>query len=167
MKKLFEISLILFTPIYLFAHSLVLSLYDNNDGTISVVGEFNTGESAAGALVKLEAIHSGEILFQQRLTDDEMVITIPKIPYKVILDGGEGHTQEKMGIAPQNGFEKVEEKKELKTETKKEEKPSRNLMQISSSPAVTISIVLAFVLLFATIFISIKNTNKLLKEIQK
>ncbi|MEN5407298.1 hypothetical protein [Aliarcobacter butzleri] len=41
------------------------------------------------------------------------------------------------------------------------------MMQISSSPAVTISIVLAFILLFATIFISIKNTNKLLKKIQK
>lgn len=163
MKKLINIIILVLTPIYLFSHSLVLNVLDNQDGTISIEGEFNTGESAAGALVKIITLNSEEILFEQRLTDDkEMIIDIPKIPYKIVLDGGPGHTEEKMGIPPKGGFEKVEESK-----TKKEEKPSRNNMQISTSPAITISIVFAFILLFATIIISIRNTNKILNQLKQ
>ncbi|RBQ26428.1 hypothetical protein [Arcobacter sp. CECT 9188] len=166
MNNIFKIAIFLLTPLYIFAHSLVLYVDDNKDGTITIAGEFNTGESAAGALVKLESLHSGEILFQQRLTDDEIIVDIPKIPYKIILDGGGAdHQEEKIGIPPPNGFDKVEEKV-VKTEAKKEQKPNRSLIQISSSPAVTISIVLAFILLFATMLVSIRNTNKILKKLE-
>lgn len=166
MNNIFKIGILLLTPLYVFAHSLVLYVDDNKDGTITIAGEFNTGESAAGALVKLEALHSGEILFQQRLTDDEIIVDIPKIPYKIVLDGGGAdHQEEKIGIPPPNGFDKVEEKV-VKTEAKKEQKPNRSLLQISSSPAVTISIVLAFILLFATMLVSIRNTNKILKKLE-
>ncbi|WP_026804076.1 hypothetical protein [Aliarcobacter lanthieri] len=166
MNNIFKIAILLLTPLYVFAHSLVLYVDDNKDGTITIAGEFNTGESAAGALVKLEALHSGEILFQQRLTDDEIIVDIPKIPYKIVLDGGGAdHQEEKIGIPPPNGFDKVEEKV-VKTEAKKEQKPNRSLLQISSSPAVTISIVLAFILLFATMLVSIRNTNKILKKLE-
>ncbi|RBQ28934.1 hypothetical protein ACNSOS_05125 [Aliarcobacter vitoriensis] len=165
MNKIFKIAILLLSPLYIFAHSLVLYVDDNKDGTITIAGEFNTGESASGALVKLEALHSGEILFQQRLTDDDLIVDIPKIPYKVVLDGGGAdHQEEKIGIAPPNGFEKVEQV--AKPEAKKEQKPSRSLMQISSSPAVTISIFLAFLLLFATMLVSIINTNKILKKLE-
>lgn len=170
MKKLINILFLILTPIYLFAHSLVLNILDNQDDTISVEGMFNTGESAAGALIKLEALDSGEILFQQRLSDDtEMIVKIPKVPYKIILDGGPGHTAEKIGIPPKAGFEKIEKiqtKQELKAPAKKEEKPNRNLMQISSSTAVTVSIIFSFILLFATIIVSIKNTNKLINQLK-
>ncbi|MBL3519723.1 hypothetical protein ACNSOP_02300 [Aliarcobacter lanthieri] len=166
MNNIFKIAIFLLTPLYIFAHSLVLYVDDNKDGTITIAGEFNTGESAAGALVKLEALHSGEILFQQRLTDDEIIVDIPKIPYKIVLDGGGAdHQEEKIGIPPPSGFDKVEEKV-VKTEAKKEQKPNRSLIQISSSPAVTISIVLAFILLFATMLVSIRNTNKILKKLE-
>lgn len=165
MKKFINIVFLILTPIYLFAHSLVLNILDNQDDTITVEGMFNTGESAAGALIKIETLDSGETLFQQRLSDDtEMIIEIPKVPYKVILDGGPGHTAEKEGIPPKAGFQKVEKKEE--PQKKKEERPSRNNMQISSSPVITISIILAFILLFATIIISIKNTNRLINELK-
>ncbi|WP_320036079.1 hypothetical protein [Halarcobacter sp.] len=161
MKKLKKIILILILPIYLFSHSIVLNLIDNEDGTITIVGMFNTGESAAGAMVKLIAVNSNEILFQKRLDDNsELTVNIPKIPYKVVLDGGAGHTVFKDGIPPKDGFKKVEQKKEAK-------QPSRTNMEISTSKATTYSIILAFVLLIATIIISILNTNRLMKELKQ
>jgi len=167
MNDIFKIAIFLLTPLYMLAHSLVLGIYNNNDGTLSIVGEFNTGESAAGALVKLQALHSGEILFQQRLTDDELVVEIPKIPYKVVLDGGDGHIDEKIGVAPPSGFEKLEVKENPKPHTQKHDTPNRMSIKISSSLAVNVSIIFGFILLFATMFISMKNTNKLLEEIKK
>lgn len=168
MNNIFKIALIFLTPIYLFAHELVLNLYDNKDGTMQIEGKFNTGESAAGILVKIDTLHSNETIFQQRLTEDKLIIDIPKIAYKVILlDEEDGDFIEKLGIPPLQGFEKVEIKKESKQEDKKQETPNRMGMKLSSSTAVNISIILGFILLFATIFISIKNTNRILKEIQK
>ncbi len=162
MKKIYKLLLILVLPISLYSHSLLLNLIANEDGTMTIVGGFNTGESAAGALIKLEALSSGEILFQQRLSDSsELTVDIPNIPYQVILDGGPGHTVSKEGIEPEEGF--IKPKKE---QVKKKERPSRANAQISSSKAVTISILIAFILLFATIIISVINTNKLMKELQ-
>ena len=164
MKNLLKLLIILLLPTYIFAHSLVLYVDDNKDGTITVFAEFNTGESATGAIIKLVALHSNEILFQKRLTDEDMILDIPKIPYKVVVDDGDEHSSEKIGIAPPNGFEKVEASQ---IKVQKEERKSRSLLEISSSKAVTVSIILAFILLFATLFISIKNTQKILNEIKK
>ncbi|QKF72505.1 putative membrane protein [Aliarcobacter faecis] len=166
MKKLFKIVLIFLTPLYIFAHELVVNLYDNKDGTMQIEGKFNTGESAAGILVKINTIHSNETIFQQRLTEDKLVVDIPKIAYKVILvDEEDGDFIEKIGIEPPQGFEKVD-LKDTKQE-KKQETPNRMGMKLSSSMAVNVTIILGFILLFATILISIRNTNKILKEIQK
>ncbi len=162
MNKIFKLILLFLLPVTLYSHSLLLNIYDNQDGTITVEGMFNTGESAAGAFVKLQALNSGEILFQKRLPDsNELTINIPKVKYQVLLDGGPGHTVIKEGVPPKGGFIKEESK-----EVKKKDKSSKMSAQLSSSKAVTISIVVAFILLFATIFISIINTNKLINELQ-
>ncbi|NVJ54699.1 MAG: hypothetical protein HWD90_13525 [Campylobacteraceae bacterium] len=161
MNKVIKLIMILLLPATLYSHSLLLNIFDNNDGTITVEGMFNTGESAAGAFVKLKATNSGEILYEKRLPDsNELTIKIPKVQYQVFLDGGPGHTVIKEGIPPQGGFIKEEKK------AKKNNNSKRMNTTISSSKAVTISIVVAFILLFATIFISIRNTNKLVKELQ-
>ena len=165
MNKILKLLILLLLPISVFAHSLLLNILDNEDNTITIEGGFNTGESAAGALIKIEAINSGEILFEQRLPDEsELTIEIPKEPYKIILNGGEGHTVVKDGIAPLNGFEKKEQKEVKKKQ--KNENPKLST-QLSANPAVTVSIILAFILLFATILISIRNTNKILNEIKR
>lgn len=161
MNKVIKLIMILLLPATLYSHSLLLNVFDNNDGTITVEGMFNTGESAAGAFVKLKATNSGEILYEKRLPDsNELTIKIPKVQYQVLLDGGPGHTVTKEGIPPKGGFIKEEKKAKKKNNSK------RTNTTISSSNAVTISIVVAFILLFATIFISIRNTNKLVKELQ-
>jgi len=165
MKKFIPLVFLVLMQVSLFGHSLVLNVFDNEDDTISIEGAFNTGESAAGALVRIEVIGSGEILFKRRLSDDEdITIKIPQVPYNIVLDGGPGHSVEQAGIPPKNGFNETK----INTEkSKKEKKPSKNSMEFTSSLAVIVSIVFAFILLFATIFVSIRNTNKLISELKK
>lgn len=163
MKKLFFILCTLALSLTLHAHTLVLNIDDNEDGTIFIQGMFNTGESAEGALVVIESLNSQEVLFKKRLpSSSELNVPMPKEPYQVVLNGGPGHTIIKEGIEPVGGFTvKASEVKQ------KQKAPNRANMKISTSPAMTISIILAFVLLIATIIVSIFNTNRLIKELKK
>ncbi|MBF7065703.1 hypothetical protein D5R49_06275, partial [Arcobacter butzleri] len=53
----------------LFAHNLIMNVMDNKDNTITVIGEFSTGEDAAGALVRVESLISGDVLYKERLPE--------------------------------------------------------------------------------------------------
>ncbi len=163
MKIKLNIMILMLLPLSLYSHSLLLNIMDNDDGSIMISGGFNTGESAAGAMVRVKATSSDEILYEKRLgSEGEVSIKIPKIPYQVILDGGKGHTIVKDGIPPKEGFIKKEKEKE-----KEKKKKARSDAKISTSNAVIVSIIIAFILLFATIFMSARNTNKLMQEIKK
>jgi len=165
MNNFLKTILLVVLPINIYAHSLLLNIVNNNNNTITVEGIFNTGESASGALIKLESIETKETLYKKRLPDiSQLTINIPKEPYLVILDGGEGHQVSEQGVPPKEGF--LKENKDKKTELEKDKSRKKNI-QLSSSNAVIVSIVLAFVLLFATILINIRNTNRLLKEMKK
>ena len=155
MDKTIKLFILIFIPISLFAHSLIINLIDNEDGTITIVGAFSTGESASGALVKIQANESKKILLEKRLDDEsEITIKIPDIPYTVILDGGSGHSISKEGIAPKEGFKKSEK---VKTKAKTKENKQVN-------PTLKILFSIAFLLFISTILISIFNTNRLLKK---
>lgn len=96
MKKIF---ILISFVMSMYAHNLIMNVMDNADNTITVVGEFSTGEDAAGALIRLESLLSGEILYKERLPQEsELTITIPKEPYQIVLDGGPGHTIVKKGL---------------------------------------------------------------------
>ena len=165
MKFFLKLLLILILPISINAHSLLLNVFDNEDNTITVEGIFNTGESAAGALIQLTSISSEEIIYEKRLSEEsELTIEIPKEPYLIILMGGPGHKITKNGIPPLAGFAKSTSDTKEKNKKKRSDKLN---IDLSSSTAVNISITSAFILLFLTIFISIRNTNKILKEIKK
>jgi hypothetical protein len=158
MKIKLNIILLILLPLSLYSHSLLLNIMDNKDGTILVSGAFDTGESAAGAMVKIQAINSDEILYQKRLDNEgELNLKIPKVPYQIILDAGEGEDIiAKDGIPPKEGFI---------VDTKKKKNTKGN-SDVSTSNAVIISIIIAFILLFATLFMSAKNTNALIRELQ-
>ncbi len=174
MTKFFKLTTLLIALIFapsIYAHSLLLNVFDNEDNTITVEGIFNTGESGAGALIQLESIASGVILYEKRLSDDsELTFKIPSEAYKIILDGGPGHKVVKNGIPPKDGFvaqtENVENVPKVKKANKENKKAGKLSMQTSSSTAVNVSILLAFILLFATLFISIRNSNAILKELR-
>jgi hypothetical protein len=158
MKKFILWAMVLILPTLMCAHTLLLHISDNDDDTITIKGEFSTGEGASGALVKLQAVGSQEILLQQRLPDSsELVLSIPNVPYEVILDGGPGHQISRKGIAPKAGFEKTAPQSEVAS-------PSKAMSQ-SIPLALSVCLGLAFVLLGATLFISIYNTNRLLKKL--
>jgi hypothetical protein len=155
MKIYLKIIVLILLGLNLHAHELDINIEDNKDNTITITTLFNTGESAAGVLLKLEDKKTKEILFEKRVpSNNKIVVSIPKTPYLIVLDEGDDDLTIKEGIPPKEGFQ--EQKKEK----------TRLDTQLSSSKAITISIAIAFLLLFATIFISIKNTNKLIKELQ-
>ena len=144
----------------IFAHSLLLNVFDNDDNTITVEGVFNTGEVATGAQVRLESLANGIVLYKERLPEEsELTITIPSENYQIVLDGGPGHQIIEGGPSPKGGFTKqVSENKKAKLSEPREGKKPWSL-------ALVLSIALAFVLLFITILISIKNTNLLIKQL--
>ena len=146
MKKFMVWVMVVMVPTLMCAHTLLLHVSDNDDDTISIKGEFSTGEGASGALVKLQALGSQEILLQQRLPDSsELVLSIPKVPYEVILDGGPGHQVSRKGIAPKDGFEK--------TAIKNEPASPAKAMSQSVPLALSVCLGLAFVLLLSLIHI--------------
>ncbi|WP_418185668.1 hypothetical protein ACNSOS_05035 [Aliarcobacter vitoriensis] len=145
----------------LYSHELMLFVEDNKDNTITVAGEFDTGDDAAGALVKIESLVSGNVLFQQRLPkESEITIDIPKEPYQVVLDGGSGHTLVKEGIAPIEGYSE-----ELKAQSKQVTVPQNVSHEWSSVTIVFFSI--CIILFLMTIYFSNKNTNRILNQLKE
>lgn len=165
-KISFYIFTILLLSSQVFSHTLLLNVYDNEDDTISVEGIFNTGQLAPGAEVRLEALVTGELLYKKRLPDEsELTIKTPKEPYQVVLDGGPGHQVVKAGIEPKGGFSKEITNISKKTKEVKLSKPRDTMQGMTIEMMISVSI--AFILLFITILISIRNTNKLMKQIKE
>jgi len=145
---------------FLEAHTLMMNIANNGDGTITVVGEFSTGELAAGAMVRLESLVSGSTLFKQRLgVEGELAIPIPKEPYQVVLDGGPGHVIVKEGIAPAEGFSI--QVSEAGKSTKKLSEAQSSTGEWSLPTMILFS--LAMALMGLTLYFSARNTKKLLE----
>lgn len=90
----------------LYAHSPVLQISDNEDGTMEIFGGFSTGQSAAGAKLVIKSAINSKVLYEHRVPKSGyLTIKIPKEPYTVLLDSGPGHRIEKNGtIQPEDGF---------------------------------------------------------------
>ena len=162
MKKIF---VFIFLSISLYAHNLIMNVMNNGDNTITVVGEFSTGEDAAGAMIRLESLVNGEVLYKERLPQEsELTISIPKEPYQIVLDGGPGHTIIKDGIAPIEGFK--EELKEKVNEVNSKLSTAQNAN--NEWDLITIFFFSLCLILFGlAIYFSNKNTNKILEEIKR
>ena len=73
-----------------FAHTLFMTVEDNEDGTVTVQGMFSTGAIAASVEVRLED-EKGKALWKGK-TDDDGECTFRKqgVPYTIIMDAGPG-----------------------------------------------------------------------------
>lgn len=143
----------------LFSHKLILNLENNEDGTIQVIGAFDTGQSAAGALIQVESLLTGSLLFEKRLPDEsEIELKIPLEPYMVIIAGGNGHRVQKKGIAPLEGFTK---KLKTKIITKKKIFKNTNTLAILWSICIILlSLILYFwIINTQRIILLLKNRN--------
>ncbi len=139
-KTIFKILTLFFIPCFLYAHSPVLQIVDNEDGTIEVFGGFSTGQSAAGAKLKIKSAIDSKIIYENRVPKSGyLTIDIPKVPYNVILDSGPGHRIEKEGkISPVDGFDK-----------------DSSIKPLNIAFNTTLGLSILFILL--SIYISIKN----------
>ena len=73
-----------------FAHTLYMTVEDNEDGTVTVQGMFSTGAIAAMVEVRLED-KKGNVLWKGK-TDADGECTFKKqgVPYTIIMDFGPG-----------------------------------------------------------------------------
>ncbi|MCK4244189.1 MAG: hypothetical protein KAX20_01040 [Candidatus Omnitrophica bacterium] len=92
------------------SHTPLLSVEDNEDGTIWLEGGFSDGSSGAGVKIlivedkpykgsKKVDLYKGKRVLKKTKMDKngELTIDKPKGPYLVILDAGPGHVVEKKG----------------------------------------------------------------------
>ena len=72
------------------AHTLFMTVEDNEDGTVTVQGMFSTGAVAASVEVRLED-KKGKVLWKGKTDDDgECTFKKPEVPYTIIMDFGPG-----------------------------------------------------------------------------
>ena len=95
MRKIF-VGIFAFTVLALilnsqaFAHTLFMTVEDNEDETVTVQGMFSTGAIAASVEVRLED-EKGKALWKGK-TDEygECTFKKPGVPYTIIMDFGPG-----------------------------------------------------------------------------
>lgn len=105
MKKISIVFVLMMCSVLLFAHSPLLTVEDNGDGTIYVQGGFSNGASAAGVKLYLTDKASGKKIWEGEFPDvSEINLPIPNVPYTVTFDAGPGHQIVKDGPAPSGGF---------------------------------------------------------------
>ena len=87
-KKLVVSSMLLSSS--LFAHTAIMSCFDNGDGTITCEGGFSDGSSASG--VKFRVEQDGKSIFNTKMNEDsEVTFNKPSGAYSAVFDAGEGH----------------------------------------------------------------------------
>ena len=80
-----------------FAHTPLMSCFDNGDGTITCEGGFSDGSSGAGVKTSVKD-GDGKVLLDSKMNEyGELTFDKPAGAYMVIFDAGEGHTVEVNG----------------------------------------------------------------------
>lgn len=80
-----------------FAHSPLMSCFDNGDNTVTCEGGFSDGSSAAGVKLHIKDGNGKTILDTKMNEDSELTFDKPEGAYMVIFDAGEGHAVEVNG----------------------------------------------------------------------
>ncbi|MFI3270676.1 MAG: hypothetical protein R3Y11_01045 [Pseudomonadota bacterium] len=79
------------------AHSALLNCFDNADGTFTCQGGYSDGSSATGIRIVVMD-KSGTMLQEAQLNaDSEVVLPYPNGDFRVLFDGGSGHSVEITG----------------------------------------------------------------------
>lgn len=88
LKKVLVIGILSSSSLY--AHTAIMSCFDNGDGTVVCEGGFSDGSSASGVLMYLKQ-KDKKILESRMNEDSEFTFTKPKDAYTVHFDAGQGH----------------------------------------------------------------------------
>lgn len=88
MKKIL-ISLAFFAS-SMFAHTAIMSCFDNGDGTVTCEGGFSDGSSASG--VNFYILKDGKEVLKTKMSEDsEVTFKKPEGEYTAVFNAGEGH----------------------------------------------------------------------------
>lgn len=88
MKKVVVASL--FAAGSLFAHSALMSCFDNGDGTVTCEGGFSDGSSATGT--EFMVVQNGNTIQSGKMDDySEFTFKKPSGDYEAVFNAGEGH----------------------------------------------------------------------------
>lgn len=73
-----------------FAHTALMSCFDNGDNTVTCEGGFSDGSSASG--VKFSVTQNGKVVFEGKF-DETSEVNFPKPSgdFEAMFDAGEGH----------------------------------------------------------------------------
>ena len=77
-----------------FAHSPLMSCFDNGDNTVTCEGGFSDGSSASGVKIHVKGADGSVIEETKMNQDSECTFKKPASGYVVVFDAGEGHTVE-------------------------------------------------------------------------
>lgn len=87
-KKILLLGSLLSSSVY--AHTAIMSCFDNGDDTIVCEGGFSDGSSASGVLMYLK--QKDKRILESRMNEDsEFAFTKPKGEYTIHFDAGKGH----------------------------------------------------------------------------
>jgi hypothetical protein len=87
-----------------YAHSPLMMVEDNEDGTITVTAGFSTGHTGKGRPIRLKSKNGGKVLWEGTLDKNgELVCPKQAEPYTIFFDGAPGHTLERDGIVLKPG----------------------------------------------------------------
>ena len=75
-------------------HTPLCSCYDNGDGTVTCEGGYSDGSSASVVKMLVQKPDGGVLLEGQMNATSEFTFDKPEGAYKVVFDGGEGHSVE-------------------------------------------------------------------------
>ncbi len=100
-----------------FAHKPLISVDDNEDGTIYVEVGYSDGSSGAGHDIILKDM-AGKVLEEVKVPDESSLdMQMPKVPYTVTFSGGPGHMVTVDGpFSEQSAQEEVAEEQVASTE---------------------------------------------------
>ncbi len=92
---------------FIFAHTPLLLVEDNGDGTVYAEAGFSDGSGAKGLACRLED-ESGKVLWEGKFDEfNSIEIEIPDVsPYFIVFDAGPGHIVKKEGPSRPGNVEK-------------------------------------------------------------
>ena len=73
-----------------YAHTALMSCFDEGDGTITCEGGFSDGSSASGVEFRVE--QKGKVIIKTKMNEySEVNFKKPESDYAAVFDAGEGH----------------------------------------------------------------------------
>lgn len=89
---------VMFLGVSAWAHKPLLSVEDNEDGTVYIEVGFSDGSSGSGHKLIVQEKSSGKVLQEHTVPADSYIdLPMPKVPYIVVFDAGPGHVVETEG----------------------------------------------------------------------